>query len=952
MTTNLRVKAPKSVATKILFVTSLVVVVLTAGLVFIMTFFMNSLTETILLNVLQPMSKSASQNLESKLHTLVDRFYLIRNNSILSSTSVAISGKKKIIDRTMTTINFEWLGLYDSEGSLITGSDFAPFRLTTRKIWDLLNVTANVVIEDTSVGETGLEVAMGIPIWSTEQLSKTVKPAFYLVGSYSYDVIHEIISNLNIGPHGTAFIVNKDAEFMAHLTQGKIFSHQNIESAIGSGPVAKEIVRLMLDGHTGSAAIETAEGPMFISYAPVRGTRWSLGILVSRNDFMAAVRQADITGFLLTFLFLVAFAWFNRLALKNIVTHPLTIITENANRLALGNFETIDLEPLSQREDEIGKLSSSYLVMAESIRAVLDEISGLTIAASAGALRHRANPSRHQGDYHRIVSSINKTLDSICGHLDSIPNALALFSLNRKPVYLNIAMRLLLEIHYLQEDDGLLQTLLQQGDADGAAPELEHLFGPDGINGETFEMEIHFTDDDGERVSYSLRLKRAEEESVKNQSGVCVIMILSDVTQLTRAISQAELASKAKSEFLANMSHEIRTPMNAIIGLTHLLLQTKLDEQQLEFAENAHSSGKALLGIINDILDFSKVEAGQMTLESIPFSLEKTLKDAEIMFREKSKKSGIALVIQTSPRVPDLLIGDPLRLGQVFINILGNSFKFTKEGSIALKTELQSLEGDQATIAFHVADTGIGMSPEQTDKLFRAFSQGDASITRQYGGTGLGLTITKRLVELMGGTVSLSSQLGVGTTVSFTCLFKVDRAAEEQRAREALRPSRQARAAKKNAVALDKELEGRRVLLVEDNDVNVLVAKSLMRKMGLSVTVAENGQVAINILRESYAKRPPEPFDLVLMDLQMPVMDGYEATRRVRAMPECQGLAIVAMTAHAFAEERDKCFATGMNGHLSKPIDVAILTQTLRYFIVEGGSDLIAPPSPPLSAND
>jgi signal transduction histidine kinase/CheY-like chemotaxis protein len=406
-------------------------------------------------------------------------------------------------------------------------------------------------------------------------------------------------------------------------------------------------------------------------------------------------------------------------------------------------------------------------------------------------------------------------------------------------------------------------------------------------------------------------------------------LLLKDMTRqnedLLNMSRKAEAASRAKSDFLANMSHEIRTPMNAILGLTHLLLQTELDEQQNEYTSNAHRSAQALLSIINDILDFSKVEAGKMTMEKIPFSLSRVMDDIAIFFHEQSAQSGVDLVFDEAAGIPDVLLGDPMRLRQIFINLVGNSFKFTKEGSITVSAGLTEKKKSEATVSFAVKDTGVGMTCEQSEKLFQAFTQADTSITRQYGGTGLGLTITKSLVQLMNGAITVKSEPGRGTTMAFHCVFGLDTSAKPAEPA----PARAA------AAGSSLDLAGHRVLLVEDNDVNVLVARSLLKKMGLEVTVAENGEEALARLEEAVEDSFKPAFDAVLMDLQMPVMDGYEATRRIRADARYEELVIIAMTAHAFEEERERCLASGMNGHISKPIDVSILRKTLREAIIK-----------------
>lgn len=416
------------------------------------------------------------------------------------------------------------------------------------------------------------------------------------------------------------------------------------------------------------------------------------------------------------------------------------------------------------------------------------------------------------------------------------------------------------------------------------------------------------------------------------------IVIVDDrIDELVKARESALEAARIKAQFLANMSHEIRTPMNGVLGMAELLLQTPLESKQKEYAQTISISAQHLLSIINDILDFSKLEAGEMPLEQLNFSIEQCIQEVVGLLDSQVEAQGLNLTIDSDPNLPQQVQGDPGRLRQIILNLVGNAVKFTPSGSVQIKTEVKAETETTVTVYFAVIDTGIGIAPEEVKKLFRSFSQVDASTSRQYGGTGLGLAICKQLVTLMGGEIGVESEVARGSNFWFQISFK--KATVETEIKEKSDFLSKIGLSEFNADKIP--LKPLKILVAEDNTINQAVALNQLQMLGYIADCVSNGEEALALLQQ-------QNYDLVLMDCQMPVMDGYTTTQELRRYEGNQRHTIViALTANAMLADREKCLAAGMDDYLSKPIQQEELARAIHYW--SHNNPLESPPKIPTS---
>ena len=703
------------------------------------------------------------------------------------------------------------------------------------------------------------------------------------------------------------------------LASGRVLAHY----AAAEAPAAPPLVTRSEPGGSTGTDFAISQGAARLSHALNDGAR--LLLTIDLSDLQRRTRDTLLVYAAGTIVLLVVVTLGLLLILQRTITDPIAALAQAVDRVRTGSDEVRPV-PVAGA-DELARLGEAINAMTATIhdreaelcrlttvqRTILDNVGSGIVATSPDGIVTSFNPAAERLLGRAAASVIGRPAPADWFDAGELAErARALTARLGEPV------------------PAAFEALTVLPRRNGPEERDWTFVRPDGTRVPVHLSMSAMRAEDGRitgfvGVAHDLTDRQQAEQALRRHQEELEATVQQRTAELRLARDAADAASRAKSAFLANMSHEIRTPMNAILGMSALALDSDLPPQQRNYISKAHAAAEALLVIINDILDFSKVEAGKIELEATTFSLEEALAGVVDVLGPKAEQAGLRLELRLGPGLPRELVGDAGRLRQVLMNLCHNAIKFTPRGEVVLAVQELERTGSATRLQFEVRDTGIGMSAEEQRRLFQPFSQADISTSRRYGGTGLGLAISHQLVQLMGGELDLESTVGSGSRFHFTIEFALPAtpSVPMPRAAPAAPAPAQAPRAREDTHPV---LAGARVLLVEDNPINQELAVELLRRAGVVVSVASEGREALALLAQ-------ERFDAVLMDCQMPVMDGYATTRALRQLPELKTLPVIAMTADAMVGQREAAIAAGMNDHVTKPIRVNDMLATLANWV-------------------
>ena len=888
----------------------LATILLVCALAVIMFNFLHSITDAILLETITPLTKTVAQSVGVSVGILADRVLVIKDDPVFDDPYADTDRKQRIFDSAVSEMFFDWLGLFSPMGSLITGTPRSPPFIQSDLFAELRRTRTMIVdVKSNPTGEP--EVVIGTPIIRNGEVS------WYLAGSFYYYVLDYIINSFSISPDSITYIVNNRGRYMAHLDKNMVRLRETMFPD-SRGEIFDAIIEKINRGESGTFRFGRGNSRRIASFAPVEGTSWSLVVETSSNDFVETIYQGLVLNITLAFVFMVFLVVAANFFIARMVTRPLRAITNQVHELGKGTFKYYLPSNFFRRDNEITQLAAAFNSMSSSLEGVIKDMESIVRATGSGRLDARVNVSPLEGDLKKIAMGINNSLGLICSYLHAIPEAVALFDEKREMLFRNDAMTEFLLVHGMLPDDPRLLEQITGGGFDSGGtpnPDMAAVFSPAIPNPKPFSADISLPGVYG-MDNFNMQVQRVGK-GMPGGNSLCIVMVLNNVTVLTNAKQDAEAASRTKSEFISRMSHEIRTPMNAIIGMTQIAKSADEHEKIMDCLDKIENSSTHLLGIINDVLDIGKIEAGKLSLNIDDFYLSFVLGNVLSMIAPKAQQRNIFVNLSMQNIEHGRLSADKQRLSQILINLLSNAIKFSPENSeVKLNVRENEWENGIGIYHFEIVDSGIGINEEQASRLFRPFEQADGSITRNYGGTGLGLVISKTLVEMMGGTIGLQSKPGEGSIFSFTIHCASQDIAEQS-----------GPALPGANVKAPPNFKGRRCLIVDDIVINREIIMEFLSLTNLEMETADNGQEAL----EKFISAKEGHFDIILMDMQMPVMDGCTATQGIRSLKrkDAMDIPIVAMTANVMQEDIRRAIESGMNAHIGKPIEMDAVFKVL-----------------------